>query len=127
MRSWVPHIMVYIVPQQMLELGDPARRSCDACESFGAMCKKVIKHLTCRRSLTARFTKGWVQTCFSRVTVREGLAHGEANTPWLQRADFDRLGTRVARREVFPTPEKPTPPTVTEALAAATVLLEVAV
>ena len=36
LRSWVPHIMVFIVPQQILRLGDPAKRSCDACESFGA-------------------------------------------------------------------------------------------
>ena len=27
----------------MVKLGDPARRSCDACESFGAMLKKIIK------------------------------------------------------------------------------------
>ena len=46
-----PHILLFIVPRQMLELGDPARRSCDSCESFGAMLKKIIKHSTCRRRL----------------------------------------------------------------------------
>ena len=47
--TWVPHILLFIVPRQMVSLGDPARRSCDACESFGAMVKKIIKHATCRR------------------------------------------------------------------------------
>eukprot|EP00966_Prymnesium_polylepis_P044118 1022938-Prymnesium_polylepis.1 len=46
LQSWVPHVSVFIVPRQMVELGDPARRSCDACESFGAMFKKLIKHST---------------------------------------------------------------------------------
>ena len=41
-NSWVPHILVFIVTQQMVILGDPMPRSCDACESFGAMVKKII-------------------------------------------------------------------------------------
>ena len=44
--TWVPHILLFIVPRQMVSLGDPSRRSCDACESFGAMVKKIIKHAT---------------------------------------------------------------------------------
>ena len=44
LMSWVPHILVFIVPRQMVFLGDPTRRSCDACESFGAMVKKTIMH-----------------------------------------------------------------------------------
>ena len=48
-RSWVEHILMFVVPRQIVELGDPSRRSCDACESLGARFKKVIKHLTCRR------------------------------------------------------------------------------
>lgn len=44
MESWVFHIACFIVPRQMVALGDPARRSCDACESFGAMAKKLVKH-----------------------------------------------------------------------------------
>ena len=56
-RTWVPHILLFIVPRQMVSLGDPARRSCDACESFGAMVKKLIKHATCRRRIgTVRST-----------------------------------------------------------------------
>ena len=43
MESWVFHIACFIVPRQMVLLGDPTRRSCDACESFGAMVKKLIK------------------------------------------------------------------------------------
>ena len=87
MMSWVPHILVFIVPRQILELGEPARRSCDSCESFGAMAKKVIKHLTCRRDTSARFTKGYVQQCFERLCLRHGLIHGAENGPYLQRAD----------------------------------------
>ena len=51
MKSWVPHILCNIVPRQMLRLGCPARRSCDACESLGAKIKKIIKHSTCRRRI----------------------------------------------------------------------------
>ena len=53
MMTWVPHILVFIVPLQMVYLGDPTRRAADACESFGAMVKKVIKHTTCRRRRSA--------------------------------------------------------------------------
>ena len=109
MQSWVPHIMVFVVPRQILELGDPARRSCDACESFGAMCKKIIKHLTCRRHVTTApsnhnnasrtktwrqsFTRGWVQQTFERLCVRQSLIHGEENARYLQREDV-KLKTR---------------------------------
>ena len=103
MQTWVFHILCFIVPRQILELGDPARRSCDACESFGAMFKKIIKHLTCRRNIsrgsthTSRktkdkqwrqtFNKSYLQQSFERVAVRETLIHGEANEPYLQRED----------------------------------------
>ena len=40
---------MFVVPRQIIEMGDPSRRSCDACESLGARFKKIIKHLTCRR------------------------------------------------------------------------------
>ena len=108
--TWVPHILVFIVPRQMVELGDPARRSCDACESFGAMTKKLIKHATCRRRIkgteqtthtshsgscaTRRwkqtFNVGYIQQAFTRACVRESLQHGEENRPYLQRADARR-------------------------------------
>ena len=87
MLSWVPHILVFIVPQQILELGSPARRSCDACESFGAMAKKIIKHLTCRRGISSRFTKGYVQQTFERLCIRQSLIHDKENEPYLQRKD----------------------------------------
>ena len=47
----MPHVLVFIDSRQHLPLGDPKRRSCDACESFGALVKKTIKHKTCRRRL----------------------------------------------------------------------------
>ena len=30
MLTWVPHIMCFIVPRQLVELGDQTHRSCDA-------------------------------------------------------------------------------------------------
>jgi hypothetical protein len=112
--SWVPHILGFIVTQQMVWLGDPSRRSCDACESFGAMTKKIIKHSTCRRHLgsgavdhfagpagsrrkwTHTFKRGFIEQAFRRVCVRESLAHGEANAPYLQRASALRVTTGKA-------------------------------
>ena len=102
--SWVPHILVFIVSRQLLTLGDSMRRSCDACESIGAMIKKVIKHSTCRRRVTGAsgvdhlkgstgrrwkqtFKRGYIEQAFRRVCVRESLRHGEANAKFLQRAD----------------------------------------
>jgi hypothetical protein len=114
MKTWVPHILLFIVPRQMVELGDPSRRSCDACESFGAMIKKIIKHLTCRRSVkvgadrsassTAHhvggvekwrqtFTRGFIQQAFERVCVRAELRLGPANAPYAQRSDVRGLHT----------------------------------
>ena len=115
--TWVPHIMCYIVPRQMVPLGDPSRRSCDACESFGAMLKKIIKHSTCRRKVkgteeTAHiqeravpqdcqgpahrqrwkqtFNVGFIEQAFKRACVRESLQHGAANAAYKQRRDHRR-------------------------------------
>ena len=87
-----------------LTLGDPQRRSCDACEALGASAKKLIRHLTCRRRPSANqqhahrsadakklwmqtFKRGYVEQTFRRLTVRAELIHGEANVRYLQRAD----------------------------------------
>ena len=99
--------MCFIVPLQIIWYGDPARRSCEACESFGAMCKKIIKHLTCRRNLSdishhsdvtgkksswvQSFKKGWVQQTFERLCVRESLLHGVTNSRYLTREDHALL------------------------------------
>eukprot|EP00966_Prymnesium_polylepis_P030280 704024-Prymnesium_polylepis.1 len=125
LQSWVPHIAVFIVPRQMVELGDPARRSCDACESFGAMFKKLIKHSTVRRRMkggettthktkataqaSARrwkqtFNKGYIQQAFTRACVRESLQYGEENAPYRQRADVRR--TSVGKASVSPRARK---------------------
>ena len=117
LMSWVPHIAVFIVPRQMVALGDPARRSCDACESFGAMFKKLIKHSTCRRRVmgdqttthnpkataqaSARrwkqtFNRGYIEQAFTRACVRESLQHGEENRPYRQRVDVRRTSTGKA-------------------------------
>ena len=93
MASWVPHIACYIVPRQIVELGDPSRRAADACESYGACAKRTIKHLTCRRALRAgSFGRGFVEQAFRRLTVRAGLIHGPENVPFLQRRDARLIG-----------------------------------
>jgi hypothetical protein len=117
LQTWVPHIAVFIVPRQMVELGDPSRRSCDACESFGAMFKKLIKHSTVRRRVmgdkvtthnpkaTAQaserrwkqtFNKGYIEQAFTRACVRESLQYGEENAPFRQRADVRHTSTGKA-------------------------------
>jgi hypothetical protein len=103
--SWVPHVGQFIAPRQYKELGDPARRAADACESYGAKMKKTIKHLTCRRSVPGAqkeqvsykgdsdkkwrkaFSKGYIEQAFSRASVSESLKHGEENAPYLLRSD----------------------------------------
>ena len=101
----MPHVTCFIVPRQILRLGDPARRSCDAFESFGAWLKKTIKERTCRRRLRSapsthtsgeltwlqHFRRGYIQQAFTRAVVAEKLGHGQENQPYLQRADYQRL------------------------------------
>ena len=104
MKAWVLHVLCFIVPRQIVELGDPSRRSCDACESLGSSIKKLIRHLTCRRRASAQmhahksrtgkktawtttFKRGYIQQAFRRVSVRAELIYGEDNLPFLQRAD----------------------------------------
>jgi hypothetical protein len=116
MKTWVPHVALYIVPLQCETLGDPARRSCDACESFGAMVKKLIKHSTCRRRVTGEavqhrprlsgtastrrwkqtFKVGYIQQAFTRACVRESLRHGKENEKYLLRVDAVRAATGAA-------------------------------
>lgn len=130
MQSWVPHIALFIVPRQIILHGDPARRSADACESFGAVVKKVIKHLTCRRRMTGettthsritksgnrmtwkqQFRKGYIAQAFQRVCVRERLIHGEENAAYLQRVDH-RLKNSGLRSVKVRKVEAELPPTV---------------
>ena len=128
MLTWVPHILVFIVPLQMVYLGDPTRRSADACESFGAMVKKVIKHTTCRRRRSTEalphaskksgkiwkqtFRRGYIEQAFRRVSVRESLQHGLENAPYVQRADVRR--TSLGKASVYHKlkPDAPTPSTM---------------
>ena len=93
MASWVPHIACNIVPRQIVELGDPSRRAADACESYGACAKRVVKHLTCRRALKTGFGRGFIEQAFRRLTVRSTLIHGAENAPYLQRRDAHLLGS----------------------------------
>ena len=93
MLSWVPHIACNVVPRQIVDLGDPTKRAADACESFGACCKRVIKHLTCRRAISGKFGRGYVEQTFRRMCVRADLLHGPENVPYLQRRDHQLLGS----------------------------------
>ena len=138
LQSWVPHISCFVVPRQILWLGDPASRAADACESYGAMVKKIIKHSTCRRRTKGdcstshgprfahahkrgektwhqTFTRGYIQQAFRRCCVRESLLHGEANEPFLQRQDW-KLKTRGVKAESKST-EKSVPQSVRELVA----------
>ena len=92
MASWVPHIACNIVPGQIVELGDPSRRAADACESYGACAKRVIKHLTCRRAIGANYAQGYIAQAFRRLSVRSSLIHGVDNAPFLQRQDAQLIG-----------------------------------
>ena len=113
-RSWVEHILLFVLPRQIVALGDPCRRSCDACESLGARFKKVIKHLTCRRNLQPKqtraqadaawrssFTVGWVEQAFKRIVVEESLQHGEENREYMLREDarLRKQGLRGVKKE----------------------------
>ena len=108
LQTWVPHVIVYVFPRQIVELGEPARRSCDACESLGAVIKTIIKTLTCRRRInvmtlhqrsrngkvtewTQAFSRGYIQRTLERVSVRSQLSFGEENAPFLQRKDVSLL------------------------------------
>ena len=93
MASWVPHIACNIVPRQIVDLGDPARRAADSCESYGAVAKKTIKFLTCRRSVTATYGRGYIEQAFRRLCVRSDLLHGPENLSYLQRKDHALIGT----------------------------------
>ena len=93
MESWVPHIACNIAPRQIVDLGDPSRRSADACESFGSCTKKIIKFLTCRRRLSPRFRRGYIEQAFRRQVVRSDLIHGSENAPFLLRKDAKLIGS----------------------------------
>jgi hypothetical protein len=119
LSGWVPHVLVFIVPRQILSLGDPAKRSCDACESLGATIKCIIRHTTCRRRSSrgktahvsrdgkklwySTFSRGYVEQAFRRVCVRANLIHGDANARYLQKADCSLLNQgRVANTNAEP-------------------------
>lgn len=138
LQSWVPHISCFVVPQQILLLGDPSRRAADACESFGAVVKHIIKRLTCRRrtrgaeapeAVSAQhhhhrngktwrqsFSRGYIEQTFRRVCVRESLLHGEGNAPFLQRADWKLLRKGIKTEHVRQAKE--VPPSVRSMMAA---------
>ena len=98
------HVLCFIVSRQFKRLGNPQKRTCEVCESFGLSAKTIIKHLTCRRRPSATqqhghkssdgkklwtqtFNRGYIEQTFRRLAVRAELIHGEANERYLQRSD----------------------------------------
>lgn len=139
MESWVPHVSCFIVPQQILDSGEPAKRAADACESFGAVTKHIIKKLTCRRRTRSAkgssvsvihkrrrsgsgrakwsqsFTRGYIEQCFRRLAVRESLLHGRENACYLSREDWKLKMKGVKREHV--SKERDVTPSVRSSLA----------
>ena len=125
LQTWVPHISCFIVPRQIRAMGDPASRAADACESYGAMVKKIIKHNTCRRRVNRTgtehkrgekkwsqvFSRGYIEQAFRRCCVKESLLHGEDNLPYLQRADW-KLKQKGVKQESRAAKECEVAPTV---------------
>jgi hypothetical protein len=118
MKTWVPHVMVFIVPRQMVFLWRSGPALVRRLRVLRAMVKKLIKHSTCRRRLTGKqvehtsahrtyagsskrrwkqtFTKGYIEQAFTRTCVREAIHHGGENEPYLQRVDARRAAKGVA-------------------------------
>ena len=132
-------MLVFIVPRQIVSLGDLSKRSCDACESLGASVKRIIRHATCRRrasattlhkhtnskgkSWSATFTRGYIEQAFRRVCVRADLIHGVENERYLQRAD-ERLRSKGKVARDTGRARAPKPYTVAEAMCVPTVWSE---
>ena len=103
------------------------------------MLKKLIRHATCRRRTSSTqvyahrsangrqlwiqtFKKGYIEQSFKRACVRAELLHGEANAPYLQRADHRLLDKgRVSEAKAKGRDEQPVP-SICEACEAPTVL-----
>ena len=60
---------------------------------YGSCAKKIIKFLTCRRKVTAKFGRGYIEQAFNRLAVRSGLLHGPENAPYQLRSDHNLVGT----------------------------------
>lgn len=126
--SACPHVALCVVPRQMVEHGDPGRRSTDHSESYGASIKESI-HRRClrrrkamvatthhRRNNKGEVTKSWTQRALSvsRVmqtfrdqTVRERVTRDEESLPYLLRqhyklaaTGFSTVGEAAAKDEV---------------------------
>ena len=135
LAAWVLHVLCFIAPRQILPLGDPQRRSCDACEAYGAMVKADIRLRTCRRRpsqtqihshrsqsgkalWSQTFKKGYVEQAFKRAAVRAELIHGEENAPYLLRTDHRLLGTGKAATKKAEADTSSAPLTVREVMEA---------
>lgn len=129
--SSVPHVALCVVPRQMIEHGDPNRRSTDHSESFGAAVKDTV-HRRClrrrketesklhkRRKASATGKRQWTQRplsvsrvmqTFRDTAVRALIMLDEGSEEFLQRrhvvtmtTGFATAGDReVKEREAYP-------------------------
>jgi hypothetical protein len=52
-----------------------------------------LKYLTCRRGISQKFGRGYVEQAFRRQCVSSELLHGEENVPFIQCKDHLLLGS----------------------------------
>eukprot|EP00327_Prymnesium_parvum_P007531 CAMPEP_0182796480 /NCGR_PEP_ID=MMETSP0006_2-20121128/295_1 /TAXON_ID=97485 /ORGANISM="Prymnesium parvum, Strain Texoma1" /LENGTH=263 /DNA_ID=CAMNT_0024921445 /DNA_START=1243 /DNA_END=2035 /DNA_ORIENTATION=+ len=112
--SACPHVALCVVPRQMVEHGDPGRRSTDHSESYGASIKESI-HRRClrrrksmiatthrRRNENGEVVRTWTQRALSvsRVmqtfrdqSVRERVIRDEESLPYLLRQHYKLAAT----------------------------------
>ena len=69
LSGWVLHVLCFIVPRQMVELGAPAV----SVLSFGAVCKKIIRHLTCCQCHSNHFHAHTKAKALWTQPLREGI------------------------------------------------------
>ena len=104
--SAVPHVLLVIVPRQMVRHGDPTSRGADHSEAYGASLKDSIHNRLLRRKKAKAGAKvthnhrdgtshkqnalqySRVMQAFRNEGVRERLLRDEASIPFLQRRHY---------------------------------------
>ena len=85
LQSAIPHILRNIVPQQIVEMGDPLGRGCDQSEAIGANLKSTLHRRVRRVKLKGKWVDGkWVAEKTKTYTRRD--ASGGIDKQWTQKA-----------------------------------------
>ena len=116
--SAVPHIMAHIVPRQMVEDGDPNRRSCEQSEAIGVDLKFDLHKRCARNHTTKRVTRNargeiikvWraklkisrVMQVQTAVELPNPCPHSRPHAQWLACCACTGLQSRVSAREPPP-------------------------